>query len=62
MVNSVRLTGGGHLEPEPTSAILRSSENIMQEIVNANILVEQLEQIQSGKPVSYPRALKMVIQ
>ncbi|KAL9822482.1 transcription factor TFIIIB component B'' homolog isoform 3-T3 [Geothlypis trichas] len=47
VVNSVRLTGGGHLEPEPTSAILRSSENIMQEILNANILVEQLEQIQS---------------
>nr|XP_054507533.1 transcription factor TFIIIB component B'' homolog isoform X5 [Agelaius phoeniceus] len=47
VVNSMRLTGGGHLEPEPTSAILRSSENIMQEILNANILVEQLEQIQS---------------
>ncbi|XP_054373873.1 transcription factor TFIIIB component B'' homolog isoform X2 [Molothrus ater] len=47
VVNSMRLTGGGHLEPEPTSAVLRSSENIMQEILNANILVEQLEQIQS---------------
>ncbi|XP_074389032.1 transcription factor TFIIIB component B'' homolog isoform X2 [Zonotrichia albicollis] len=47
VVSSMRLTGGGHLEPEPASAILRSSENIMQEIFNANILLEQLEQIQS---------------
>ncbi|XP_063037069.1 transcription factor TFIIIB component B'' homolog isoform X2 [Melospiza melodia melodia] len=47
VVSSMRQTGGGHLEPEPTSEILRSSENIMQEIFNANILVEQLEQIQS---------------
>ncbi|XP_041342308.1 transcription factor TFIIIB component B'' homolog isoform X2 [Pyrgilauda ruficollis] len=46
-VNSMRLTGGRHLEPEPTSAILRSNENIMQEILNANVLVEKLEQIQT---------------
>ncbi|CAN8220006.1 unnamed protein product [Coccothraustes coccothraustes] len=47
MMNSMRLTGGEHLEPEPTSAILRSNENIMQEILNVNVLVEQLEQIQT---------------
>lgn len=58
----MRLTGGEHLEPEPTSGILRCSENILQELLNANVLVEQLEQIPAGKPVSYPRALKMVIQ
>lgn len=58
---NMRLTGGGCLESEPTSAILRSSENIMLEMLNANVLVEQLEQIQTGKPVSCPRALIMVI-
>lgn len=58
MVNSRRLTGGGHLEPEPTSGISRSNENLIEEILNSNLLVEQLEQIQTGKPVSYPRALK----
>ncbi|XP_030092873.1 transcription factor TFIIIB component B'' homolog isoform X2 [Serinus canaria] len=47
MVNSMRLTGGEHLEPEPTSAILRSNENIIQEILSANVLVEQPEQIQT---------------
>lgn len=47
MVNSMRLTGGEHLEPEATSAMLRSNENIIQEILNANVLVEQLEQIQT---------------
>uniref|UniRef100_U3KCT1 Uncharacterized protein n=1 Tax=Ficedula albicollis TaxID=59894 RepID=U3KCT1_FICAL len=47
LVNSMRLTGDRHLEPEPTSEILRSNEDIMQEILNANVLVEQLEQIQT---------------
>ncbi|XP_066037613.1 transcription factor TFIIIB component B'' homolog isoform X2 [Chamaea fasciata] len=47
VVNSMRLTGGGHLEPEPTSGISRSNENLMQEILNANLLVEQLDQIQT---------------
>ncbi|XP_068032094.1 transcription factor TFIIIB component B'' homolog [Anomalospiza imberbis] len=47
IVNSKRLTGGGCLESEPTSAVLRSSENIMQDVRNANVLVEQLEQIQT---------------
>lgn len=47
MVNSMRLTGGEHLEPVPTSAILRSNENIIQEILSANVLVEQPEQIQT---------------
>ncbi|XP_023800072.1 transcription factor TFIIIB component B'' homolog [Cyanistes caeruleus] len=47
VVNNMRLTGGGHLEPEPASGLSRSSENIMQEILNANVLVEQLEQIQT---------------
>lgn len=60
VVNRIRLTGDGHLEPEPTSGILTSNENIMQEILNPNLLVEQLEQIQTGKPVSYPRVLKQL--
>ncbi|KAI1239824.1 hypothetical protein IHE44_0011259 [Lamprotornis superbus] len=47
IVNSMRLTGDRHLEPEPTSGILRSNEDIMQEILNTNVLVEQLEQIQT---------------
>ncbi|XP_030824175.1 transcription factor TFIIIB component B'' homolog isoform X2 [Camarhynchus parvulus] len=47
VVNSMGLTEGGHLEPEPTSAMLRSNENIMREILDANVLVEQLEQIQT---------------
>uniref|UniRef100_A0A8C3R090 B double prime 1, subunit of RNA polymerase III transcription initiation factor IIIB n=1 Tax=Cyanoderma ruficeps TaxID=181631 RepID=A0A8C3R090_9PASS len=47
VVNSMRLTGGGHQEPEPTSGISRSNENLIQEILNANLLVEQLEQIQT---------------
>ncbi|XP_053824916.1 transcription factor TFIIIB component B'' homolog isoform X1 [Vidua chalybeata] len=46
-VNSMGLTGGGCLESESTTAILRSNENIMQDILNANVLVEQLEQIQT---------------
>lgn len=58
----MRLTGGGHFRPEPTSGILRSNESIMQEILNANVLVEQREKIQTGKSVSYLRALKMVDQ
>ncbi|XP_062368787.1 transcription factor TFIIIB component B'' homolog [Cinclus cinclus] len=47
VVNSMRLTGGRSLEPEPASGILRSNEDIMQEILNANVLVEQLDQIQT---------------
>lgn len=58
----MRIIGGRHLEPEPTSGVLRSNKDIMQEILNTNVLVEQLEQIQTGKPVSYLGALKMVIQ
>lgn len=58
-VDSVRLTGGRHLRPEPPSVVLRSDENIIQDSFNTNVLVEQLEQVQSGKPISYPRVLKM---
>ncbi|XP_015509120.1 transcription factor TFIIIB component B'' homolog isoform X3 [Parus major] len=47
VVNNMRLTGGGHLEPEPASELLSSNENLMQEILRANVLVEQLEQIQT---------------
>ncbi|RLV99986.1 hypothetical protein DV515_00009251 [Chloebia gouldiae] len=53
MVTNMRLTGGGCLESDPTSAILRSNENIMLEILNTNVLVEQLEQIQTD-----PRTLR----
>lgn len=53
-VNSVRLTGGRHLRPEPACGVLRSNENIIQESSNTNVLVEQLEQVQSGKPIFLP--------
>ncbi|XP_030325835.1 transcription factor TFIIIB component B'' homolog isoform X2 [Strigops habroptila] len=46
-VNSVRLTQGRLLEPEPAFGVLRSNENISQKSLNTNVLVEQLEQIQS---------------
>ncbi|NXD28102.1 BDP1 factor, partial [Spelaeornis formosus] len=47
VVNSLRLTEGRHLEPEPTSGILRSNENIRQKILNTDVLVEQIQQIQT---------------
>ncbi|XP_039945858.1 transcription factor TFIIIB component B'' homolog isoform X2 [Hirundo rustica] len=47
VVNTMTVTGGRHLEREPISGISVSSENIMQEILNANLLVEKLEQIQT---------------
>ncbi|XP_032940683.1 transcription factor TFIIIB component B'' homolog isoform X2 [Catharus ustulatus] len=47
LVNTMRITGGRHLEPEPISGILRSNKDIIQEILNTNVLVEQLEQIQT---------------
>lgn len=59
-VNSMRLTRGRHLKPEPAFGVLRSNENIIQESLNTNVPVEQIEQVESGKPVSYPRVLKMV--
>jgi len=59
-VNSVRLTRGSLLKPETDFEVLRSNESIIQKPLNTNVLVEQLEQVQSGKPVSYPRVLKMV--
>lgn len=58
--NSMRLTRGRLLKPEPDFGVLRSNENIIQKSLNTNVLVEQLEQVQSGKPVSYPSVLKMV--
>lgn len=57
-VNSVRLTRGRLLKPEPAFGVLRSNENVIQESLNTNVPVEQLEQVESGKPVSYPRVLK----
>ncbi|NXK17044.1 BDP1 factor, partial [Arenaria interpres] len=46
-VNSVRLTRGRHLESEPDFGVLRSNENIIQKSLNANVSVEQLEQVQT---------------
>ncbi|KAM6034928.1 transcription factor TFIIIB component B'' homolog isoform 2-T2 [Theristicus caerulescens] len=46
MVNSVTLARGS-LKPEPDFGVLRSSENIIQKSLNTNVLVEQLEQVQS---------------
>ncbi|XP_064497038.1 transcription factor TFIIIB component B'' homolog isoform X2 [Pseudopipra pipra] len=47
VVNSMELTGDRLLQPEPTFGVLRSSENITQKLLNTNVLVEQLEQIQT---------------
>ncbi|KAM4879502.1 LOW QUALITY PROTEIN: transcription factor TFIIIB component B'' homolog [Sylvia borin] len=47
VVNSMRLTGGRQLEPKPTSGVSKSNENLMQEILKANLFVEQLDQIQN---------------
>ncbi|XP_040976670.1 transcription factor TFIIIB component B'' homolog isoform X3 [Aquila chrysaetos chrysaetos] len=46
-VNSMRLTRGRLLKPEPAFGVLRSNENIMQESLNTNVPVEQLEQVES---------------
>ncbi|XP_076219089.1 transcription factor TFIIIB component B'' homolog isoform X2 [Aptenodytes patagonicus] len=46
-VNSMRLTRGRLLKPEPDFGVLRSNENIIQKSLNTNVLVEQLEQVQS---------------
>ncbi|NXT28319.1 BDP1 factor, partial [Syrrhaptes paradoxus] len=45
MVNSMRLTTGRLLKPEPDFGVLRSHENIIQKSLNTNVLVEQLEQV-----------------
>ncbi|XP_055554932.1 transcription factor TFIIIB component B'' homolog isoform X3 [Falco cherrug] len=47
MVNSMRLTKDGHLKLEPAFGVLRSDENVIQKPFNTNVLVEQLEQVQS---------------
>ncbi|KAM6105125.1 transcription factor TFIIIB component B'' homolog [Pterocles gutturalis] len=47
MVNSMRLTRGRLLKPEPDFGVLRSNENIIQKSLNTNVLVEQLEQVPS---------------
>lgn len=57
MVNQ-RLRRSRLLKPQPNLGVLRSNENILQEPLNTNVVVEQLDQVQSGKPVSYPRVLK----
>ncbi|KAM6109364.1 transcription factor TFIIIB component B'' homolog isoform 2-T2 [Phoenicopterus ruber ruber] len=46
-VNSMRLTRGRFLKPEPDFGVLRSNEDIIQKSLNTNVLVEQLEQVQS---------------
>ncbi|XP_075303413.1 transcription factor TFIIIB component B'' homolog isoform X4 [Opisthocomus hoazin] len=46
-VNSVRLTRGSLLKPETDFEVLRSNESIIQKPLNTNVLVEQLEQVQS---------------
>ncbi|KAM4639478.1 transcription factor TFIIIB component B'' homolog isoform 3-T3 [Amazona ochrocephala] len=45
--NSVRLTKGGLLEPEPAFGVLTSNDNIIQKSLTTDVLVEQPEKIQS---------------
>ncbi|XP_032531684.1 transcription factor TFIIIB component B'' homolog isoform X3 [Chiroxiphia lanceolata] len=47
VVSSMELTGDRLLQPEPTFGVLRSSENITQKLLSTNVLVEQLDQIQT---------------
>ncbi|KAM6289373.1 transcription factor TFIIIB component B'' homolog [Aegotheles albertisi] len=49
MVNSMRLTTV--LKPEPDFGVLRSNEIVIQQPLNTNILVEQLEQVQSESTI-----------
>ncbi|XP_054665457.1 transcription factor TFIIIB component B'' homolog isoform X2 [Grus americana] len=51
VVNSMTLTGGRLLKPEPDVGVLRSNENIIQKSLNTNVLVEQLEQVQSESTI-----------
>ncbi|XP_067172521.1 transcription factor TFIIIB component B'' homolog isoform X2 [Apteryx mantelli] len=51
LVNSIRLTRGRLLKPEPDFRELRSNKNVIQKPVNTNILVEELEQVQSEATV-----------
>ncbi|KAM9168013.1 transcription factor TFIIIB component B'' homolog isoform 7-T7 [Mergus octosetaceus] len=46
MVNQ-RLRRGRLLKPQPNLGVLRSNENILQEPLNTNVVVEQLDQVQS---------------
>ncbi|XP_051499130.1 transcription factor TFIIIB component B'' homolog isoform X2 [Apus apus] len=47
VVNSMRLTQGRLLEPEPGFGILQSNETVVQKSLNTDVHVEQLEQVQS---------------
>ncbi|XP_009992740.1 PREDICTED: transcription factor TFIIIB component B'' homolog [Chaetura pelagica] len=47
VVNSMRLTQGRLLEPEPGFGVLQSNETVVQESLDTNVHVEQLEQVQS---------------
>ncbi|XP_035165086.1 transcription factor TFIIIB component B'' homolog isoform X4 [Oxyura jamaicensis] len=47
MVNNRRLRRGRLLKPQPNFGVLRSDENIPQKPLNANVVVEQLDQVQS---------------
>lgn len=60
-VSSVRLTRSGLLDPEPAFGVLTSNDNIIQKSLTTNILVEQPEQIQSGKPTFYPGVNNFVV-
>ncbi|XP_050184862.1 transcription factor TFIIIB component B'' homolog [Myiozetetes cayanensis] len=48
---SMELTGDRLLQPEPAFGVLRSSENTTQKLLNANVLVEELEQIQADPTI-----------
>ncbi|XP_064358349.1 transcription factor TFIIIB component B'' homolog isoform X3 [Dromaius novaehollandiae] len=51
VVNSTGLTRGRLLKPEPDFGEVRSNKNIIQKPVNRNVLVEELEQVQSEATV-----------
>lgn len=60
MVNSMRLRRGSLQKSNPNTEVLRSNESVIQKPLNTNVVMEQLDSIQSGKPVSYPGVLKIV--
>ncbi|KAM8793610.1 uncharacterized protein ACNFOS_013626 [Eudromia elegans] len=48
MVSSIRPTSDRLLMPEPDFGVLRSNENIIQNLLNTNVLVGELEQIREA--------------
>lgn len=60
MVNSMTLRRGSLQKSNPNTGVLKSNESVIQNPLNTNVVMEQLDSIQSGKPVCYPGVLNIV--